>query len=397
MNQFYLLFNAFTLMNVLILSAILLFRKKNSNANIILALIILNPGLNFINNILIQSEVIFDVPYCLFLFQGTMLFYAPLVFAYVCIMTGERFKWFTVLNGITLLLIAFDIYNALTFSQLSTSLQTAYLQGLTNGNYPSDQDLINNLFVLTMLAFFIVALMKIRKYHKSAYDFFSDVDKIKVNYIRWFIILLTSLNIVLAISYAIFDTPIVEYMGIPLIIIAMYIYIVVYAFNNNAVLSELEYCNFSADVKPMDSFLKYQEPRCQEIKALKVNAEKYKLTDIEMCQNYKKIQEYLVSEKPYLDSNINLTKFSSDLKACSHNISLTINCKFEMNFFDLINSCRIEYAKDRLLSFDKCQLTIESVGTESGFNSMSSFYRSFKKHANCTPSEFLKQSNRIAI
>jgi AraC-like DNA-binding protein len=384
-------------MNVLILSAILFFRKNNSNANRILALVILNPGLNFINNILIQSGVIFDLPYCLFLFQGTMLFYAPLVFAYVCIMTGERFKWLSVLNGITLLLIALDIYNAYTFSQLTEPFQTNYLQGLTNGNYPTDQDLINNLFVITMLAYFIVALIKIGKYRKSAYNFFSDIDKIKVRYVRWFIILLTTLNVVLTISYAAFDTPIVEYMGIPLIIIAMYVYIVIYAFNHSAVLSETDYCNFKADVKPMDSFLKFEEPRCKEIKELKVNVGKYKLTELEMTENYKKIVVYLTQEKPFLDSNINLTKFSSDLKACSHNISLTINCKFEMSFYDLINSYRIEYAKSKLLSFDKNNLTIESVGSESGFNTMSSFYRAFKKHADCTPSEFLKQSTRIAI
>ena len=98
MNQFYLLFNAITLMNILILSSILFFRKNNSNDNVVLALIILNPGLNFIDNILIQSGLIFDVPYCFFLFQSTAQFYAPLVLAYVCILTGERFKWFTVLN-----------------------------------------------------------------------------------------------------------------------------------------------------------------------------------------------------------------------------------------------------------------------------------------------------------
>jgi AraC-like DNA-binding protein len=379
-------------MNVLILSAILIFRKNNSNANIVLALIILNPGLNFVNNILIQSGVIFDVPYFFFLFQSTGQFYAPLVFAYVCIMTGERFKWFTVLTGLTLMVVVLEIFYAFSFSQLSPSQQITYLQGLTNGNYPADQEVINNLFVLVMLAYFIVALVKLRRYRKTAFDFFSNVDKIKVRYVRWFIVLLTSLNVALAISYAAFPTPIVEYMGIPLIIIAMYIYVVVYAFNHNAVLSESEYCNLKAEVKPMASFLKFEEPRCREVKELKAKKGKHKLTEMEMDDNYRKIKEYMEIHKPYLDQNINLTKFSSDLNACSHNISLTINCKFEMNFFDLINSYRVEHAKSRLLAFDRNQLTIESVAAESGFNASSSFYRAFKKHADCSPSEFLKSS-----
>lgn len=396
MDQFYLLFNAFTLMNVVILSAILIFRKNNSVANIILALIILNPGLNFVNNIIIHSGAIFKMPYFLFLFQGSAQLYAPLVLAYVYLMMGERFKWISVLSGLTLIVILLDAYYAFTFSRLTNSEQIVYLQGLTNGHYPSDMEVINNLFGVNLLAYFVVALIKIKKYRKSAFDFFSDVVKLKVRYIRWFVVLLTTLNVALMISYVAFPTPIVEYIGIPLIIIIMYIYIVVYAFNHSAVLSEPEYCNFKAEVEPMGSFLKFQEPRCKELKEIKSNSNKYKLTEIEMTENYQIIKEYLEQQKPYLDPNINLTKFSSVLNACSHNISMTINCKFEMNFFDLINSNRVEYAKMRLLSFNKNQLTIESVGIESGFTSMSSFYRAFKKYANCTPSEFLKEMNKDA-
>jgi len=396
MNQFYLLFNAFTLMNVLILTFILLFRKNNSNANIILALIILNPGLNFISNILIQSEVVFDVPYFFFLFQSSSMLYGPLVFAYVCTMMGERYKWLSVLNGLCLLVVLFEIYNAYSFSKLTLSNQTTYLQGLTNGHYPADQEMFSNLFVLVMLAYFIVALVKIKKYRKNALDFFSDDEMTKVYYVRWFVVLITTLNVVLIICYAAFPSPMLEYSGIPLMIMTVYIYVVAYAFNHSAILSDTEYCTLQANAKPLERFLKNEEPRCKEIQALKGSVGKYKLTEMEMNENYMKICDYLKQEKPYLDPNINLTKFSSDLKACSHNISLTINCKFEMNFFDLINSYRIEFAKDRLLSFDKNKLTIESVGTASGFNSTSSFYRAFKKHASCTPTEFLKVNTQVA-
>jgi AraC-like DNA-binding protein len=391
MKEFFLLTNAFTILNIVILASILIFRKNNAAANIILAFVIIDPGLNFINNILIQSGAIFHVPFFLFIFQGTMLLYAPLVLAYVYLMTGNSFKWVSILNFLTLGAILLDVYYAVSFYQLDKASQITYLQGLTNGNYPKDQEMLNNIFVLIMLAYFVVALIKIRKQRKSAFEFFSDIEKLKLNYIRWFVILLTSLNIALTISYAAFPTPIVEYFGIPLIIIIIYIYVVAYAFNRSAVLSHTEYCTFKENSGSMKAFARMEEPRCKEIAELKKNKGKYKLTEMEMDLNYKKINDYLKSSKPYLDPNINLTKFSSDLEACSHNISLTINYKFGKNFFDLINSLRIDHAKQMLLELDQSQYTIESVSMASGFSTTSSFYRAFKKHTNCTPTEYLKK------
>jgi AraC-like DNA-binding protein len=397
MNSFYLYFNVFTLINLSVLFIILYFRKNNSVTNKLLALIVIDPGLNFINNILIESGLIFKAPAALFLFQGTAQFYAPLVLAYVTLMMGQKYKWFSVLNVCTLIVVLLDIYFGIEFFMMSPNQQFQYLKNLTTENYPIQMNIINGLFVIVMTSYFIVAIVKIFRYSKVVNDFYSDVEKIKIKYIQHFIILLTALNFSLTIAYTVFATPSVEYFGIPLFINIIYVYIVYYAFRHSAILTHIEYCNLMNNTATLENFKEFQEPLCKEIKEIKKSQKegisKYKLTEIEIEQNYQKILQYLEEQKPYLDPTLNLTKLSNILDACSHNISLTINTKFDKNFFSLINYYRVEEAKSLLKKMDSNNFTIEAIGLESGFNSKTAFYRAFKKDTNMTPSEYLQTLN----
>ncbi len=104
------------------------------------------------------------------------------------------------------------------------------------------------------------------------------------------------------------------------------------------------------------------------------------ISDEESEVRYQKILAYLDNHKPYLDTKINITKFSGDLNESVHNISLSINQKFNMTFFELINSFRIKEAQYLLKNADLSKTTIENIASEVGFNTPSSFYRAFKKY-----------------
>jgi len=394
MNEFYLLFNVLTLINVLILSFVLLFRKDNSSTNKILALIILTPGLNFVNNILVFSGFIANIPYFLFLFQGSALLFAPLVILYVDLISGASLNWFTVLKAFSVLIILLEIYYAYSFSRLTDSEQLIYMNRLSKDNFPPEIDLINKLFFVNMFTYFVVAFYQIRSYRKSSFATISNIAKVKVNYIHGLLILIILLNVFIGICYITLPNPIVEYLGIPLIINFFCVYILIQAFNNGIILFDLRNYNFKNVGSQSESIRRLEQTNYEQTLKLKVKNGTYKITDLELNENFLKIKEHLEKTKPYLDPNINLTRFSSELNSSSYIISMTINCKFEMNFYDLINSYRVKHAKMRLLTFDKDHLTVESVGFESGFSSKSSFYRAFKKHTNNTPTEFLKISQK---
>lgn len=396
MNEtFYIIFNLVTFINLLTLSLILILRKKNSITNIILALIIIDPGLNFLNNVLILTDTIHKVPFFLFIFQGTGSLYGPLVYAYVLLMIGKNFKWFELLNILTFLGILLDVYYAFEFYSLPIEKRTQYLNCLKFIDcYPSQMNTINGIYVVLMLGYFIKAVYKLNKHTFAVQNFFSEIERLKLNYLQTFLYLLITLNIILTLSYIFIKTAYVEYFIIPFLINVFYIFVLYYAFTNNAVFTKIEYCTLVDQTEKMEQFQNFQDPLCKEIKELmqEKNYKKYKLTNIEIEENYQKILKYINESKPYLDPEINLTKFSSALNACSHNISLTINTRFKMNFFEFINYYRVEEAKKLLSTSNLNEITIEAIGYDCGFNSKSSFYRAFKKFTGMTPTEYIENS-----
>ncbi len=398
MNSFYLNFNIFTLALLLILFSILFFRKNNSVTNRLLACIIIDPGLNFINNILIETGYLHRVPFVYFLFQATALLYAPLVLAYIIYILGEKFKWISPLTLLTLFINLINLYAAIEFYTLNSSQQYVYLEGFSHEKFPFLVELVNDLFCFVQFLYFGVGFAKIHRHVKQAREVYSNIESLKIRYIRNLLWLLTSLNFVLMVAYLLFPNPIAEYFFIPLIINIISIYILFYAFHHNAVFSSPQYAHFIQENIPLiKKYQNFEEPLCKELKEIKENEGKsrYKLNEAEIESYYHKIMHHFDQNKPYLNPSLNLAKLSSDLNACSHTISLTINSRFEMTFFDLVNSYRINYAKDLLNNNKSNRLTIDAIGFESGFNTSSSFYRAFKKHANTTPTQFLESTRDI--
>lgn len=393
-NELYVAINLFTLLNLLIFSSILIFRPNNSVSNYLLALVILDPGLNFLNNIIILTNTIFKYPVFLFLFQGTALLYGILVYAYVNSMIGRKFKWLTPLNIITLLALLIDGWFYIEFLQMPTDAQNQYLTCLTFKEcYPYQMNILNAFAVSIWMAYFVKAYIVLRKHISAAKNYFSDIDKIKVTYLKAFLILVISLNMGLAVLYSIISTAYVEYLVIPVIVNIVNLFILYYAFQQNAIFNITEYCTLVESTENLNRYKNLQEPLCKEIKELmnQNKMQKYRLTQIEIEENYNKIINYMETAKPHLDPKINLTKFSSDLGACSHTISLTLNTRFKMNFFDFINYYRVEEVKKCLSNIHELNIKIEAIGYECGFNSKSAFYRAFKKFTGFSPTEYLEK------
>ncbi|MDX1636818.1 MAG: helix-turn-helix transcriptional regulator [Balneolaceae bacterium] len=106
---------------------------------------------------------------------------------------------------------------------------------------------------------------------------------------------------------------------------------------------------------------------------------------------YQKILAALESEKVYRNPDLTVDQLAEKLNAQSYVLSLVINEKFGQSFPELINSYRVKEAQQILGSEQARHLSIEAVAYESGFNSISSFYSSFKKICRTTPAEYRKQ------
>ena len=108
---------------------------------------------------------------------------------------------------------------------------------------------------------------------------------------------------------------------------------------------------------------------------------------------YREILTVLETDNLYIASDVSLQKLATLTGHGTHLISATINSCAQMNFNNLINSYRVEKAKELLKSKEASKYTISSVAYDTGFNSLSSFNAAFKKFANTTPSKYRHAAN----
>ncbi|WP_428623532.1 helix-turn-helix domain-containing protein [Sedimenticola sp.] len=105
-----------------------------------------------------------------------------------------------------------------------------------------------------------------------------------------------------------------------------------------------------------------------------------------------RVRQAMEVEKLYLKKNLNLEQFSTYLDLSAKETSAVINKHFGTNFFEFINSYRVEEAKALLADASKAEMTVLDVLLESGFNSKSAFHRFFSRLVNMSPTEYRKQA-----
>lgn len=121
------------------------------------------------------------------------------------------------------------------------------------------------------------------------------------------------------------------------------------------------------------------------------NEEKYKnyeLKSDDMNEIINTIQSYFKTRKSHLDAEFNLDKLSSDLHISKVKITQSLNVELKTNFYQYINSLRVEEAK-RLID-KKQDANFVTIGYESGFKNKSTFYKYFKQITGVTPSDYKK-------
>jgi len=118
--------------------------------------------------------------------------------------------------------------------------------------------------------------------------------------------------------------------------------------------------------------------------------EKYKNKEIdtETLELIESRLSIVKNKELYLNPNLTLTDVAKELNVSQHSLSQFLNNNFGKSFSLFINELRVEKAKELLIHSNP--YTIEAIGYESGFNSKSTFYTTFKKNTGQTPSEYQK-------
>jgi len=100
------------------------------------------------------------------------------------------------------------------------------------------------------------------------------------------------------------------------------------------------------------------------------------------------VLRHMQKDRIFLDSELTLKKMAAKVGANTSSLSRMLNQDLGMGFSDFINHFRIEEAKKIMRTDEQNKWDVIDICFEVGFNSMSSFYRIFKRHTGMTPAEF---------
>lgn len=101
-----------------------------------------------------------------------------------------------------------------------------------------------------------------------------------------------------------------------------------------------------------------------------------------------RIMYEIENERIYLKRDLTLDQFSNHLEISKNEISRILNKHFKQNFKDYINKFRIDEAVKLMTDPEYDKYNFSVIAEKCGFNSITSFYRSFKKYTRKTPAQY---------
>ena len=102
----------------------------------------------------------------------------------------------------------------------------------------------------------------------------------------------------------------------------------------------------------------------------------------------KRIEILLGEEKVFKDPKLSIKSLSQLVSEPEYMVSQAVNSYFKKSFPELLNQYRIEHATFLINSDVVEQLSMGGIAEESGYNSLSAFYRAFKKIKGVTPAKY---------
>lgn len=349
--------------------ALITLKRGNRIANRYLSLLVLSLALSLFTHILSNTKLYLTVPHLLMITHPLLFLFGPFLFFYTKALSEKGFHW-KWNNSIHLApFILLIIYYSITFYFKSGDYKIDFKEArLIHRGIMWSMITPLQMVQLFLYLFFVNRILKAHKINIK--QRFSSLEKINLNWIHLIVILFTIgasvLSIILFIRILGFESFAMSY--------GRYIYASVLVVNI--------YIMGYRGIKQPEIFTgrdrnkpdaKYATSPLKKEKAQKI---------------IRDLKRILIEEKPFTDSELTIQKLADILQIPAYQLSQAINEQLHQNFFDLINSFRIEEAKQLLVDPHKQNLSIIALAFEAGFHSKSAFNAAFKKYVRITPSEF---------
>jgi AraC-like DNA-binding protein len=341
-------------------------KKGNRVSNILLAIFLLSKSLCFGNGLLFRFKyaVIDFSPHVFLIGESFEYLLGPALYLYARSLSYSDFKLKKIyalhlipfIAHFTFMFFKFHMYS----SETKTELLSSYLF-----SYP-EYILYSSAMQLHFIIYSAITLFVLFSYRKELKNHFSSLKKIKLSWLE----IIVSGFIVLWGSY--FIVFILNLMGLRLFYPQNLSLILLFTFANIILYKGLKQPEIFAGIKQ-------SKPNGKPM-----------LNELNYNRYLKQLEIIMENEKPFLNPSLSLNGLAAKIKIPTRYLSDLINRSFNQNFFDFINTYRIEEAKKMLTYDNDGRRTVLEVLYESGFNSKSAFNNAFKRNTGITPTEYRK-------
>jgi AraC-like DNA-binding protein len=228
---------------------------------------------------------------------------------------------------------------------------------------------------LSILIYLSAAIVVIRKKNLNLKLYYSSLDKINFNWLRLVVSAFFIMWVVDIINWALGTLEISSQIFSELLTFTSLT--INFLFANLLILKSLRL------------------PEMEEITEIH-KYEKSPLTVQTKNDILQRLENLMIKEKLFLNSSITLGEIADKLSVIPRYLSQVINELKGQNFYDFVNSYRIEEAKGILSDPSHNEEKILAVLFDCGFNSKSVFNTVFKKNTGITPSEYRRKYKKSA-
>lgn len=117
---------------------------------------------------------------------------------------------------------------------------------------------------------------------------------------------------------------------------------------------------------------------------------KSRQSDEELASVSQKMEEYVKTQKPYLNQEFKLGDMAAELKISPSKLSQVFSLYLNVSYYDYINSFRLEEFKQLVAQGLHKKLTVTALSEQCGFKK-TSFFSTFRKLEGMTPTEYIKK------